>query len=278
MGNGEPMYVYRHNSGRFFARHFPGGNSDGHIHPIARMSAEHQRQAEYCQRAAQNAGLRAELEVSTGAGTRLDVAVFGSTPTGLEIQRSELSLAQAKSRTSKSAKAGFTCAWISDREREPKWADHVPTARLTTRQQWNRLPPPGTANVVIRKFTRERDRDSRTGWRYLHNPYQVTLDELSYLMPAGEIRPVRIGRIEKSRVVLAHSSAVEVINSCTFEGAADWAPTPATPQSKEATQRFSKSCRRHGESPLCGCGQPLWAPISMMRGYCEACRLTRIGV
>lgn len=238
------------------------------------MSPEHERQAEYCQRAAQAAGLRAELEVSTGSGTRLDVAVFGSTPTGLEIQRSELSLAQAKSRTSKSAKAGFTCAWVSDRERDPRWADHVPTARLTSRGGWNRLPPPGTANVVIRNFTRNRDTRSPTGWRYVHHPYQVTLDELSYLMPMGEILPVQIGALKTRRVVLAHSSAVDVINSCTFDGAATWVPSPATPQPKEAPQRFSSSCKQHGEAGLCGCGQPLLAPVSVARGYCEACRMS----
>ena len=290
LGNGQPLYVYKHQSGRFFARHFPGGTPDGHIHPIRRMRAEHERQAEYCQRAASEAGLRAELEVSTGAGTRLDVAVFGEVPTGLEIQRSELTLKQAKSRTFKSATAGFTCAWISDTEQEPKWADHVPTARLQTRGGWEKLPPPGTANVIISKFDLQRDSDSRTGWRYQRRPFLRTLDELSQLVPIGEIVPVEIGSAAYRRVVLADQSAIDVINICTYQGAATWTPTPETPQTRESPQRFSSACH-HGDSlaviPVgderrwvdpshrCECGQPLWARESQIRGYCESCRLAR---
>lgn len=249
MGNGQPMHVYRHSSGRFFARHFPGGNQDGHIHPIARMSAQHERQAEYCRRAAVSAGFPAELEVSTGAGTRLDVAVRGPVPTGLEIQRSFLSVAQAKSRTTKSAKAGFTCAWISDQEKDPHWVDHVPTARLTTRGgYWDSLPPAGSANVVIGRFIRERDNRSASGWWYTRQPFPVTLDELSYLMPAGEIIPVQIGNEKKRRVVLADRSAAEVIDSCTYPGAAAWQPNSVTLQPRETAQRYSSDCVKHGES------------------------------
>lgn len=279
LGNGKPMHVYRHESGRFFARHFAGDNPDGHEHPISRISPEHERQAEYCRRAATSAGLRAELEVSTGNGTRLDVAVYGDVPTGLEIQRSALTVAQAKSRTTKSAKAGFSCAWVTDSEREPQWADRVPTARLTTRDSdWARLPAGGTANVIIGRFTRERDRLSPTGWRYQRHPFQVTLDELSIRMPAGKIVPVQIGSQKKRRVVLAERAAIEVIDSCTYPGAATWEPTPATPEVKETAQRFTTECHhKTGGTDLlvCVCGQRLLAPQSVSRRYCEACRIAQ---
>lgn len=40
LGNGEPMYIRRQETGRFFAVHFPGGNPDGHRHGIGRMSVQ----------------------------------------------------------------------------------------------------------------------------------------------------------------------------------------------------------------------------------------------
>lgn len=274
LGNGESMYVYRHESGRHFARHFPGGNRDGHVHPIAKMSTEHRNQAEYCQRAASEIGLKAELEVPTSFRTRLDVAVFGPVPTGLEVQRSQLTLASAKSRDTRSSHAGFTCAWISDSEKDPPWTDHVPTVRLVTRGGWDRMPPAGSAMVIIGRFHRERDQSIRSGWRYVRSPYAVTLDELSQAMPYGEIVPVQIGSPKKRRVVLAHRSAVEIIDSCTYEGASTYKPIPEIIQGKDAPQRFSQGCR-HGEAPaICFCGHPLWAPQSIERGYCEACRLS----
>lgn len=274
LGNGEPMYVYRHPTGRFFARHFPGGKTDGHRHPIRGMSIEHRNQAEYCQRAAIEAGLQADLEVSTNFHTRLDVAVYGKVSTGLEIQRSQLTLAAAKSRNTRSVQAGFTCAWISDSEKDPPWTDYVPTARLVTRGGWDQLPPAGSVKVIIGKFKRERDQSTPRGWRYARSPYAVTLDELTQLMPHGEIVPVQIGSQKRKRVVLAHYSAVDVIDSCTYEGASEYQAASAVVQVKEAPQQFSRSCR-HGEAPaICFCGHPLWAPQSVERGYCEFCRLS----
>jgi hypothetical protein len=245
--NGEPMYVYRRESGRYFARHYPHGNPDGHSHPIATMSDEHRRQAEYSRRAAAQHGLDATLEHSTGNGTRLDVAVFGDINTGFEIQRSQLSRAQAKTRAAKSFAAGWPTAWITDRERDPDWAGHVPTARLTVRGGWSEaLPPPNTANVIISKFTHERDRDTKSGWTYKREPTAVLLDDLAYLMPAGEIIPVAVGT--KGIVVLAHKGSREVIDSCTYLGASPWRPSIATPREKEAVQTFSRFCRGHKQS------------------------------
>jgi hypothetical protein len=158
------------------------------------MSDEHRRQAEYTARAAADHGLDAELEKPTGAGTRVDVAVIGDSQVGFEIQRSTLSRAKAKSHAVKSFNAGWPTAWIHDTERDPDWAGHVPTARLTVRSGWaEEVSPRNTANVIIRRFWRERDKDFKIGWRFEHGPTTVLLDELSYLMPAGEIVPVSVG-------------------------------------------------------------------------------------
>lgn len=174
LGNLEPMYVYRHETGRYFARHYPGGNPDKHGHRIATMSDEHRRQAEYTQRAASENGLDAGLERSTGNGTRLDVAVFGTHNIGFEIQRSGLSRAKAKSRATKSLAAGFPTAWVTDRERDPDWADHVPTARLTTRGGWDEaVLPRNSAWVSIGEYHAERDRSRKSGYRYFRQPRAV---------------------------------------------------------------------------------------------------------
>jgi hypothetical protein len=237
LGNGTAMLVYRHESGRYYLRHFPG-ESCGHSHVLSTISDEHRRQAEYAVRAARDNGLEADFEVSTGGGTRVDVGVTGDTQVGFEIQRSQLTRARAKSRAARSFNAGWPTAWVSDRETEPDWAFHVPTARLTVREMWSALPPPNTANVIIRRFSRERDKNSATGWKYVHEPTAVTLDELSYLMPTREIVPVQTPGV----VFLAHRGAAEIIDSCLGHGASEWKPTHATPATKEAAQTISRQC------------------------------------
>jgi hypothetical protein len=301
---GEPMYVCRNDVGRYFMRHFPGSGHGGHA--MSTMSDEHRRQAEYTRRAAAENSLDSQLEVSTGNGTRLDVAVYGDTNTGFEIQRSMLSRAKAKSRALQSFEAGWPTAWISDSETDPDWSDHVPTARLTVRG-WDALPPPNTVHVVIGEYVADRDRSRPTGWRYRREPKAVLLDELAYLMPAGEIVPVAVGT--EGRVDLAFKTAVEVIDSCTYPGAARWNPTDVTPRHKETAQYYTKACSHPGEPsnepaaepPLSKilaageaarqhiawahrpaglvcrfCPQPLWHPDSIARGYCEACRIREV--
>ena len=43
-------------------------------------------------------------------------------------------------------------------------------------------------------------------------------------------------------------------------------PTPDTERYRQAMAAY----------PVCDCGQSLWAPASIERGYCEACRLRRV--
>ena len=273
LGNGTPMYVYRHESGRYFARHYPGGNLNGHSHRIATMSDAHRRQTEYCRRAAESDGLHAVMEMSTGGRTRLDLAVTGATDVGFEIQRSGLSRVKAKTRARRSFDAGWPTAWITDRERDPDWADHVPTGRLTTRGIWDHaMPRPGSAGLTIADFTRERDRTAPTGWRYMRQPKSIRLDELPVRMAAAEIVPVAVGAL--GRVDLAFASAAEIIDSCTFPGASVWHPTDETPRRKEAAQRITTVCARHSDDPVrtcLTCGKPL------IGGLAQFCSFTCMG-
>lgn len=241
LGNQQPMYIYRHESGRYFARHYAHGNVDGHTHPIVTMSDGHRRQAEYSQRAATDYGLAATLEKSTGNGTRLDLAIFGDINVGFEIQRSPLSRKAAKTRATKSFDAGWPTAWVTDQERAPDWVDHVPTARLTTRGGWDHaMPAPNTARIIIGDFTRERDRSKKSGWSYRRAASAILLDELACLMPLGEIVPVAVGT--KGFVTLARRESRDIIDSCTYPGASIWRPVAATPRHKEAAQTISRDC------------------------------------
>jgi len=250
LGNNEPMYVWKNHLGRYFVRHFPHGNPDGHVHPVlSRISDEHLRISEYGMRAGVAAGHRAELEVSTGKGTRLDVGIIGShCNVGLEIQRSHLTAPAATRRAGLSFEGGFTTAWISDIEPEPGWADWVPTARLETRGGWNeRVLEPNTAWVIIGDYEMVRDSSRRLGWSYRREPKLVLLDELAALMPAGDIVAAAVGT--KGRVDLVFKAATKVIESCTYDGATFWDPVkkPVTPQ-KETGQRYSRDCH-HKDSP-----------------------------
>jgi hypothetical protein len=246
LGNGEPMYVWRNQYGRHFLRHYKDGNPNRHSHRITAMSDEHRRQAEYTRRASDSAGLDTVLEFSTGNGTRLDVAVSGLHDAGFEIQRSHLSRAAAKRRAALSMEAGWPTAWITDRERDPDWADHVPTGRLVVRG-WDQLPKPNTVDVIIGQFFRDRDRHRRSGWSYRREPRAVLLDDLAYLMPAGDIIPVAVGTL--GRVSLAYAEAAEIIDSCTYPGASQWQPNDATPRHQEAPQRRSSDCRHGSDAP-----------------------------
>lgn len=243
-GNGAPMYVRKVNNRYYFA-HYPNESSATCVHPTG-MSDEHRRQADYVARAAEDHGLRSELEHATGNHTRLDLAVFGMSNAGFEIQRSELSRARAKARAVKSFNAGWPTAWVTDAPRRPDWADQVPTAALTKGIDWSeRLPGRDMARVIIGRFTRIRDRSRPSGWRYQREPEEALLDDLAYLMPAGEIIPVAFGN--RGTVSLAFKGAAEIIDSCTYPGASTWRPNGQTPRTREAPQRFTSVCRHESK-------------------------------
>ncbi|WP_020639685.1 hypothetical protein [Amycolatopsis balhimycina] len=129
---GAEMFV-RLKNGRYAAVHFRGSECT-QTHEIAVESPERRRQKDYWQRAAEDAGYRTSQEVRTGAGTILDVAIDGPRRTGIEVQHSQLQSQLAKSRTTKSFRAGWLPVWFLDSDRTPPWFHEVPA--LGSRRAW----------------------------------------------------------------------------------------------------------------------------------------------
>lgn len=145
---GGSIYI-RHGSRRkdeLFGAHHDAGSCEARlvISP-AGMSDEHKRQAEYHALAAEHAGHRAQLEVSTTGRTRVDVVINGSV--GIEVQWSALTRAAARDRTARSISAGLrSVTWFTARTEDPLWSGHVPGYRTTARPDlWKHLPEPRSA-------------------------------------------------------------------------------------------------------------------------------------
>lgn len=144
---GDPaMYVRKDKDGRYWACHFPGGAHGSH--PVVPETDEHRRQKDYHVRAAEAAGWTAEPEFSTGQ-TKLDVRISGGpVPTGIEVQHSDITAALAKSRTTKSYRAGYTVAWFNDRGSRPSFLKEVPAYGCNPQPWRDRLPEAGSATAT----------------------------------------------------------------------------------------------------------------------------------
>ena len=213
--NKKPMYLRRHQGGRYFPTHFPGDNADNHRHEsfASRMSDEHRRQVEYLSRAAQSGGLEATPELSTGAGTRLDIAIHGGTPIGFEVQRSNLTVQSAKTRAAKSFKAGWPTIWISDttKPQPPEWFTHIPSTRIVGGDWTSALPQPGTVFAMITEFSSSTNQLDQTA-------IAITLDELVIAAASGGIIPiidpdghVRIAREESLDILSDYCDTSKVL-------------------------------------------------------------------
>jgi hypothetical protein len=201
-GQDGEMFV-RKTGARYFAAHFPG---EGHgPHPIALESPEHRRQKEYWARGAEAAGLRAATEYPVPGG-RLDVAITGgAVATDIEIQRSEITAAAAKGRTTRYARAGFLPVWFNDGGTRPLWLKEVP-ALGCNRVPWNeQLPRPRavtatglTAIEAVRcavgAFDRCPDGQPRPCGRFhaRRAPWAgLSVDDVAAMIPSGDIVPMR---------------------------------------------------------------------------------------
>jgi hypothetical protein len=180
------------------ACHWPG--TGGSPHPVALMSREHRVQVEYIARAAEREGLAADREHTLPTHVRPDLVVNGTT--AFEVQRSHITITQAKARTTKAVRGGMDVSlWISDKSADaaPAWLNRIPSVRVHA-AEWKQLPAVGTATVEsgLSRFTRQRcygSHDSRcitasarcTGWRLKREPMLgVTLDRLSTGLAVGE--------------------------------------------------------------------------------------------
>lgn len=144
-GGGE-MYL-RKQGDRYYAVHFPGAQCTGD-HTMTPETDEHKRQKDYWCRAADSAGYEAIPEYKTTGGTRVDVLVKGPVLVGAEVQHSNLKLAAAHNRTTKTARAGIVPLWTSDSARQPAWLHKVPSMRVNETDWSSRMPPAGTATAT----------------------------------------------------------------------------------------------------------------------------------
>jgi hypothetical protein len=158
---GDPwMYIYRHDSGIYYARHFPGG-AHGLLHKLTRKSDAHQRAQDYVERGYDAASLPAGQEVTTNNRTRLDVATLEAPRiSGFEVQFGDCKIPDIKARTTKSLRAtaltgryarplpdGILPVWFSPDGIRRRWLYHVPTIEAPT-MSWDFLPRRNTVTAV----------------------------------------------------------------------------------------------------------------------------------
>ncbi|WP_372665839.1 hypothetical protein [Amycolatopsis kentuckyensis] len=203
---GAEMFV-RLKKGRYAAVHFRG-SACTQTHEISVESPEHRRQKDYWQRAAEDAGYRTSQEVRTGAGTILDVAIDGPRRTGIEVQRSQLQSRLAKSRTTKSFRAGWLPVWFLDSDRTPPWFHEVP-ALGCNKLPWSSLPPRRSATALgpsrfvaractVMNFgtcpngTKKRPKPHCREYHPYREPWPgLTVDDVAAMLPAEQIVPMR---------------------------------------------------------------------------------------
>lgn len=189
-----------------YACHWPGTGLGKHR--VSLMSTEHRVQVEYVARAADRAGIRTALEVSLPTHVRPDLVIGDRT--AIEVQRSHLTVRQAKSRTTKAINGGMDISlWISDKEPKyaPKWMYQVPSATAFARE-WDTLPPAGSATITsgVRELIAEPCRppyrtqcpETKRTWcgkqHVRHLPLRgVSLDVLSVGLVGGEFVPALVG-------------------------------------------------------------------------------------
>ena len=126
-GTNPGLYLKKTRDGEWFAVHYAGDGRCGSYRLPSPMSDEHKRQAEYWARAARDCGYDVETEWRLRTGTRPDVFIRGPTPTGVEVQRSELKAAAAVDRTRQAEAAGVRDIWFTDNSARPDWFDRVPS-------------------------------------------------------------------------------------------------------------------------------------------------------
>jgi hypothetical protein len=169
------------------------------------MSDEHKRQAEYHALAAEAAGVTADLEVVTTGKTRVDVVIGDRI--GIEVQRSDLNLNAAVSRTKRSMAAGLDMVgWFTDRPARPVWYGKVPSYATRVRG-WDEMPRLGTvgaigpqvieaARCVYGNFEKcPRGKRSPCGeYHEKVRPWPMMIDDLVARLAEGEIVPALTGK------------------------------------------------------------------------------------
>lgn len=273
--------------GGVYASHWRGSGISGD-HSVALMSKEHRIQQEYVGRAGERAGLDVAFEVPLPTRVRPDLVIGGNT--AVEVQRSHLTVSNAKSRTTKAINAGMAISlWISDKEPKhaPKWMYQVPSATAFARD-WNTMPPLGSATVTggLRELTtepcrppyrtscRESGRRYCGKWHLTHQPLRgVSLDALTVGVATGEYLPALVG----SNLLLARETDVR-----RFDVA--WIPSTSSEAAKKTPTDERIECQGQAVAPTARRmpDRPVFSPLDLrprigcqhwigeQRRYCES--------
>ena len=200
--------------GEWWAIHYEGRACKSMRVP-APMSDEHKRQVEYWARAGQDAGWTVDLEVSLSTGTRPDAVIHGPVETGVEVQRYDMAISAAVSRSRKAMAANVIDIWFSNRTPAPKWTDRVPTVREAT-FKWDRVPRRRSAIALGLRVIKEArctvdnfpicpaGRGRRCGKDHPRDePWRgMLVDDVAAQAPAGEIVPMRFRYTSRENVVM----------------------------------------------------------------------------
>jgi hypothetical protein len=142
-----PDLYLRKDHGQIIAAHWPNSGL-GHEIVHAGITPEHERQREYLQRAGEDAGHRSAAGPRLMSGNRVvipDAVIYGpEVDMGVEVQRSHLTAARAKARTTNARRAGVLPVWFADSGARPRWFEQVPQRRPQPR----RLVGEGAATPV----------------------------------------------------------------------------------------------------------------------------------
>lgn len=287
--DGSEMYV-KQRTGRFYAAHFPGSTCTQE-HEIVQESDEHRRQKDYWQRAAEYAGYRAIQELRTGNGTTLDVAIDGPRRTGIEVQHSALQTNLAKSRSTRSFRAGWLPVWFLDSDHTPPWFHAVPAVNCNVRLPWSESLPPRRSATALgpSKFvailctarnvgtcpigTPKRPKRPCGHYHPQRQPwFGLTVDDVAAMIPAEEIVPMRD---LKGNVHLVDLENLRLFQELTGSNGS-YHPSG----SQQRPRRASKSahCRSHLDDQAAShsernCSKCDRAPAGSGGVLCLACRL-----
>jgi hypothetical protein len=139
-----PSLYLRADHGQIIAAHWPGSELAGSHEITHGPSDEHRRQVDYLQRAGQAEGFQVETEVHLATRVVPDAVVYGPQVTmGVEVQRSKITAAHAKARTTRARRGGVLPVWFADSQAAPRWFEQVPGVRMNPSTSWASLPPVG---------------------------------------------------------------------------------------------------------------------------------------
>lgn len=282
----EKPWLYLQQRGRvIIAAHWPGSRLDGSHQIRHGVSDEHQRQVEYIARAGEGAGFTVETEVRLPTRARSDAVIYGPTTTGIEVQRSPLTVREAKARTTRARRAGVTPIWFSDAPRNPAWLFTVPSVRMNE-QSWDSVPRVRSVTVAsgIRTVKARLCRDIPGKpckqwrshrrveiWHPIHEPQLgVTVDDLAELIPNGELVPISYRTLSgRDYTLIVGRKDKQLYESLTGRSG----DLPLKPQSSRTRNDIRSACDAEAGGLIAAtcCGRSLWPADEPVVPACQLC-------